>query len=105
MWGMWMTIASHLELETPRLLLRQWKDSDLEPFAKMNRDPVVMKHFMSLRTLEESAAFVEEIKTSFRTRGFGLYAAELKETGAFIGFIGLWHSRFEAHFTPCLEVG
>lgn len=96
---------SMLELRTPRLLLRQWKQSDLEPFAKMNADPIVMEHFLSARTFEESKAFVERITECFNTKGFGLFAIELTDTGEFVGFVGLWPSQFDAHFTPCLEIG
>jgi RimJ/RimL family protein N-acetyltransferase len=99
------TEIRELELQTPRLLLRQWKPSDLEPFAKMNADPVVMEHFLATSTLEQTKAFIEGIKDSFDTRGYGLFATELKETGAFIGFVGLWPARFETNFTPCVEVG
>ena len=34
-----------IELETPRLRLRQWRDEDREPFAALNADPRVMEHF------------------------------------------------------------
>jgi RimJ/RimL family protein N-acetyltransferase len=33
---------------TDRLLLRRWTDADLEPFAAMNADPVVMQHMQGL---------------------------------------------------------
>ena len=36
-------------IETPRLLLRDWKEEDLVPFAKMNCDPHVMKYFLNPR--------------------------------------------------------
>jgi len=97
--------TSKLELKTPRLLLRQWKPTDLEPFAKINADPIVMEHLLSVRTIEESAAWVERNNESFNAQGFGLFAIELNETGKFIGFVGLCPAKFEAHFTPCLEVG
>ncbi len=100
-----MAGADDLELETPRLLLRQWQPSDLEPFAKLNADPMVMEHFPATRTLEETKAFVERIKETFDSRGYGLFATELQKTGAFIGFVGLMPAQFESHFTPCVEVG
>jgi RimJ/RimL family protein N-acetyltransferase len=34
-----------------------------------------------------------------RSNGFGLFAAELRATGEFIGFIGLSRVPFEAHVT------
>jgi RimJ/RimL family protein N-acetyltransferase len=41
------------ELETPRLLLRRWRDEDHEPFAALNADPIVMEHFPGPLTREE----------------------------------------------------
>lgn len=101
--------AISLQLETPRLLLRQWKESDLEPFARMSADPVVMQHFMSAITYEQSVSFVERINTCFNTNGYGLFATEIKASGEFIGFVGIWPANFESDFTrqfaPCLEIG
>ena len=33
------------EIETPRLILRQWQASDYEPFIAMNMDSEVMRYF------------------------------------------------------------
>lgn len=92
-------------LETERLLLRRWKDSDLEPFAQLNGDKRVMELFPRMLTLEETRNFIEYIEDSFEKSQFGLWAVELKSTGAFIGFVGLWKPNFEASFTPCVEIG
>ena len=92
-------------LETERLRLRDWRPSDRKPFAEINVDPRVMEFFPKLLTREESDAMVERIEAHFRTHGFGLYAAELRESRRFIGYIGLHEPAFEAHFTPCVEIG
>ena len=92
-------------IETARLLLRRWKDSDREPFARLNADPQVMEFFPRPLTRPESDALAERIERGIEERGFGLYAAELRESGAFIGFIGLSVPAFEARFTPCVEIG
>ena len=46
-------------LETPRLLLREWRDTDREPFAALNADPAVMEFFLSPLSRESSDASVE----------------------------------------------
>lgn len=94
-------------IETERLVLRRWKESDIAPFAEMNADPVVMEHFPSLRSAQESKEMVENIEMHFDRHKFGLWAAELKgaKTGEFIGFIGLQNVYFQAPFTPAVEVG
>jgi 3-dehydroquinate dehydratase/shikimate dehydrogenase len=92
-------------IETPRLLLRNWKASDGAPFAALNTDSRVMEFMPRVLTAEESAAVVERIEAHFRVHGFGLFAAELRETGAFIGYVGLSVPHFQAKFMPCVEIG
>jgi ribosomal-protein-alanine N-acetyltransferase len=93
------------ELTTERLILRRWRESDREPFARLNADPAVMRHFLRPLTRAESDAFFDRIETRFDERGYGLWAVERKDDGVFLGFTGLAYQAFEAHFTPCVEVG
>lgn len=93
------------QLTTGRLVLRRWQHSDREPFAAMNADPEVMEHFPARLTRAESDALADRIEAGFEERGFGLWALEVAETGRFIGFTGLAVPRFQAHFTPAVEIG
>lgn len=93
------------ELVTDRLRLRRWRRPDRVPFARLNADPVVMEFFPSTLTRAESDAMVDRIEAAFDRDGLGLWAVEVVATGEFIGFVGLWRPRFEAHFTPTVEVG
>jgi len=92
-------------LETPRLLLRAWQDSDREPFRRMNADPHVMEFFVAPLSSEESDALIGRVQAHTAQYGFGLFTLELRTTGEFIGFAGLSHVPFDAHFTPCVEIG
>ena len=92
-------------LETRRLLLRRWRDSDRVPFAALNADPRVMQFFPAVLSRTESDRLVDRIEAHFEKHGFGLFAVELGQEGAFIGFIGLSVPDFEAPFTPCVEIG
>jgi len=94
-----------IEPETDRLLLRQWQEKDKEPFAALNSDPRVMKYFPSLLSKAKSDSVVDRAKTLIMERGWGFWAAELKETGAFIGFIGLHMPTDDLPFSPCVEIG
>jgi RimJ/RimL family protein N-acetyltransferase len=85
-------------LTTPRVLLRSWRPSDREPFRAMNADQRVMEFFPSTLAPAESDALADRIEAHFRTHGFGGFAAELRATGAFIGFIGLAVPNFDATF-------
>jgi ribosomal-protein-alanine N-acetyltransferase len=90
---------------TDRLLMREWRDEDLEPFAALNADPVVMQHFPSTLTREQSDALVARIRRGFAEDGYGLWALEVRKTGEFIGFTGLALQTFPAPFNPSVEVG
>ena len=92
-------------VETPRLLLRDWRDSDAEPFRQLNADPEVMRYFLKPLSGAESEEFLDRIRAEIQSAGFGLYAAELKESGAFIGLLGFHVPTFVADFTPCVEIG
>jgi RimJ/RimL family protein N-acetyltransferase len=98
-------METDVELETERLLLRRWRQSDREPFARMNADVEVMRHFPARMTREESDALVDRIEQHFRDEGFGLYAVERRAEGDFIGFVGLQRVRFDAPFGPAVEIG
>lgn len=93
------------ELRTERLLLRQWRPEDREPFAALNDDPLVMEHFPGHLDRAASDAMADRIETAIARNGWGLWAAEVLDTGEFIGFVGLAVPRFEEHFTPCVEIG
>ena len=94
-----------ITLSTPRLRLRPWRESDFAPFAALNADPAVMEHFPSIPTREESDAMARRIMARIEERDWGLWAVEVAGGEPFIGFTGLGVPTFEAHFTPCTEVG
>lgn len=78
---------------------------DLPLFAAMNRDVRVMRYFPALMTDSQTEMFYNRIVAEFKQKGWGLYAAELKSSGAFIGYVGLHEISFEADFTPGIEIG
>ncbi len=71
----------------------------------MNADLRVMEHFVAPLSRSESDAFVKRIQDHFVEYGFGLWAVEAPDVSEFVGFVGLSVPRFEAHFTPCVEIG
>jgi RimJ/RimL family protein N-acetyltransferase len=94
------------ELETERLLLRQWKDSDSEPFAALCADAKVMEFFPSTLSREESDAMLGRCRGLIEERGWGLWAVESKETqGCFMGFVGLHVPAADLPFSPSVEIG
>lgn len=92
-------------IETKRLTLRSWKESDIGEFIRMNQDREVMRYFPNVLTGEESIDFARRIQKEFEEKGYGLYAVEEKESETFLGYVGLHQANFEADFTPCVEIG
>ena len=93
------------ELFTDRLLLRQWKDSDLEPFAQLTSNPEVMQYFPKRLNHQESDEIADKIRQLIAENGWGLWAVELLETQEFIGCIGLHAQPTKFEFSPCIEIG
>ena len=92
-------------LRTDRLLLRQWQERDLEPFADLNADAEVMRYFPAKLAREQSDALASAIRREIDKQGWGLWAVEVIGGSSFIGFVGLNEPIFDAHFTPAVEVG
>ena len=92
-------------LETDRLILRTWMDTDLQPMYEINQDPKVMEYFPSLQNLEATKNFIAKVNDHFDNHGYSLYACVKKDSNDFIGFIGLLIANFKAHFTPATEIG
>lgn len=92
-------------IETERLILISWKNSDRIVFSRMNNDSEVMKYFPSPLSTGESDAFVDRIEAEFNEYGYGLFAVEIKETGEFIGYVGFHRFSFDMPFSPGWEIG
>lgn len=92
-------------LDTKRLRLRQWKDSDLAVFAKMNADPAVMKYYPATLSEHDSHALAGKLKALISLQSWGLWAVEIKASGEFIGFVGLNKPTYDLPVTPCVEIG
>ncbi len=92
-------------LRTKRLYLRRWLSEDREPFARLNADPRVVEFLPKPLSREESDAVADRIEAHFQKHGFGLWAVAIPGITPFAGFIGLSIPRFEAAFTPCVEIG
>ena len=93
------------ELQTERLLLRRWRPDDRTPFAALNADPEVMRHFPALATRRESDSIADRLDEHIEREGWGLWALEVRATGRFIGFTGLARPGFDAPFMPAVEIG
>jgi RimJ/RimL family protein N-acetyltransferase len=79
-------------IETARLLLRPWREEDLDAYAEICADPAVMRYIGSGRPLERDEAW-RQIALSighWELRGYGLWAVERREDSRLLGRVGLW---------------
>lgn len=89
-------------METHEVILRQWRDSDLDMYAAMNADPEVMRYFPNLMSRQEAADSFARMRTGIEENGWGIWAVDVD--GVFAGATGLTIPRFAAPFAPCTEI-
>src|SRR5579875_654321 len=99
------SVADMAELRTERLLLRGWRDADLDPFAALNADPRTMRYFPAPLSRAESDALADRARRHLEAEGWGLWAVEAAGAAGFVGFVGLARPSFDEHFAPAVEVG
>lgn len=93
------------QFETERLIMRQWKNSDLSDFAQLNGNDEVMRFFPFILSRDESDKMAERIRSLIAQKGWGFWALEEKCSGQFIGFTGLHTVADEMPFAPAVEIG
>jgi RimJ/RimL family protein N-acetyltransferase len=93
-------------LETERLRLRAWAETDRELFAEINNDPTVMEFFPFRRTRAEADALFDRNNRNIFETGFGFFALALRENDAPVGFCGLARTDLEPHLPDgTVEIG
>jgi RimJ/RimL family protein N-acetyltransferase len=95
---------AEFRIETERLTLRDWNPADLEPFAAMCADPVVMATLGPVMDRDQTAALIDRMLSIGQANGFTAWAVERRDDGRFLGWCGL----IPGTFAPILgevEVG
>lgn len=93
-------------IDTTRLVLRRWSEHDVAPLAAINADPEAMRWIGdgSTRTEQQTRASIEAWERQWDTHGFGLFAVEVRETGALAGLTGLAIPSFLPEIMPAVEI-
>jgi RimJ/RimL family protein N-acetyltransferase len=90
-------------LRTSRLLLRQWRDDDIERFAELSAEPAVMQYLVPFPDRAAMNAWVAAAHRHWVDHGFGPWVVELPGEASMIGVVGLNNLRFALPFAPSVE--
>lgn len=93
-----------IPLETERLVLRQWRESDRDAFADLNANAQVREFFLKTLSRAESDLMFDDYVGFIRQYGWGMWAVEEKTTANFIGVVGLFIPKVELPISPCIEI-
>ena len=89
-------------LETERLVLRMFRESDTDAYAEMVGDPEVMR-FLGGQPVPRAEAWrnMAMVLGHWQLRGYGMWAVEEKAGGEMVGRVGCWNPEG----WPGVEVG
>jgi RimJ/RimL family protein N-acetyltransferase len=77
-------------IETPRLVLRPWRLSDLDAFSQMHRDADVMADMNGPLTADACRGKLDRYLTAFRVHGYSRWCVEDRQK-QFVGYVGINH--------------
>ncbi len=81
-----------IEIETVRLRLRQWKESDFKIYSDYYSNEELAKYVGGKMDKEMAWRKMASLIGHWHLKGFGYWAVEEKETMDFVGCVGLWKS-------------
>lgn len=78
-------------LETKRLFIRPFTDSDVPDVFAMRSDPEIMRYIRAPhKDIAETKKWVTMLSSRWKKDGIGFCSLIEKETGNFLGWCGLW---------------
>ncbi len=92
-------------ITTERLILRQWRDQDREPYVAMMADPEVGYWLGGTQSREDALAAIDRRRHRIAESGFGTLAVERRADGAFLGCAGLARLAEDVPIAPGVEIG
>ncbi|KAA8732761.1 GNAT family N-acetyltransferase [Acinetobacter qingfengensis] len=93
-----------MNIETNRLILTSWQDTDEQSLYALNSDAQAMQYFLHSLSKTQNQQFFAQLRLRFVQQGYGLYKVTLKNTHQFIGFVGLNHPHYDLPFICPVEI-
>lgn len=94
-----------MTLETERLILRQWRDTDRPAFAAIVGDPHVMRYYPATRSRSEADAWIDRMIAGYAAGTAHFMAVERKTDGALLGLTGTANINLAIPTSPRVEIG
>jgi RimJ/RimL family protein N-acetyltransferase len=91
-------------ITTDRMILRPWRETDLEGFSAMHADPEVMVDMPPITIRAQSEAKFRRYRDAFERLGFCRWAVE-DRNGGFIGYVGIMPISDAHPAAPGVEIG
>ena len=92
-------------LNTERLLLRHWQHSDLDHLHRLCSNVEVMRYFPNVQDRSASKQMLQRLQNAFMWHpDYGVWALESKQTGEFVGMLGLQNCNLPFDFMPKIEI-
>jgi RimJ/RimL family protein N-acetyltransferase len=80
------------EINTKRLKLRQWTNNDSDAYIRYFADEKNSKYFGGRKSADDAWRHMAMLIGHWQLKGFGYWAVDEKESGDFVGCVGLWKS-------------
>src|SRR4029077_5124351 len=99
--------SAERSIETERLVLRRWRDDDLDGSAAMNADPEVMRFIGDgqVQDRAQAADTLGRIRRSWDEHGFGRWTVERRSDLVFAGFCGVGFLTWSPELADEPEIG
>jgi len=92
-------------IETERLILRRWREADVEPYVAMMADPQVADTLGGVLDRAQVGRSIARNEAAFEQQGIGRFAVERRGDGRFLGHCGLMPIHESLPPAPGFEIG
>lgn len=80
---------AEFRLETERLILREWREADIEPFWQLSQNPEAMRYLGPMPDRDSIAQAVAGQRQNQQQNGVCFWAVERRADCRFVGYCGL----------------